>query len=116
VEAAEPKDITVRHVLPAFLSEREPRHRLVQNAGSRSNSETASLRLERTRPSPSHARLIAHAPTRTDVDSYRWAAQPMPSSEAIHLVDGAISRGLLQKACFGLTNRVRQSKMLAFAW
>jgi hypothetical protein len=38
---------------PPFPSERRARHRLVQNAGSRSNSEAASLHPESPRPLPS---------------------------------------------------------------
>src|SRR5215469_14133141 len=88
VEAAERAhtDVKHRHVLPPSRWDGGA-HRLVQNARSRSNSETASLHPEPCRPLPSHAGPIVHLPTRPDFHRYGWAAAHVNSGGRSRYVD-----------------------------
>src|SRR5215467_10207735 len=59
--------LTHRHVLPPLLLGRVARHRLVQNARSRSNSKTASLHPERK------STCAVHAPAAYCTDSNQFS-------------------------------------------
>src|SRR6516164_444477 len=70
------KIVTHRHVLPPFLPGGAASQRLVQNAHSGSNSETASTYPERRRPSPFHVGFIIQRPPRPDFHPNWWAEGP----------------------------------------
>ena len=70
------KKVKHRHVLPPLLLARVVRHRLVQNARSRSNSETASLHPECKQTFAVHAPMSVHLQTRPDFHVNGWAKGP----------------------------------------
>src|SRR6202023_728895 len=83
------KKVTHRHVLPPLLPAEVARHRLVQNARSRSNSKTASLHPECKQTFAVHApSAYTHNSTHFHVNKWApWALEPLNRRKCSALTD-----------------------------